>query len=163
MSIPESQLSRWSHHGPQDASIRTHEAIKRVLAAFSWPKEVSYDSYLQGSYRNNTNIRGDSDVDLVLELQSMSRHDTGILSEYDRNRLIGSFAPATYEWNDFRRDALRALETGFEKHLVAQGNTSIRLKANPPRLAADIVVCMEHRKYLSYHSYNEHSSWNDGR
>ena len=41
---------------------------------------------------------------------------------------------------------------------MAQGNKSINLKANPPRLAADIVVCMEHRKYLSYHSYNEHSS-----
>lgn len=155
MPIPESQLSRWSDHGPQDASIRTHQAIRRVLDGYSWPTGVKYDFYLQGSYRNDTNIRGDSDVDVVLELQSTFRHDTGVLSEYDRGRLLGSFGPATYDWNDFRRDGLKALETGFGKHLVAQGNKSIKLKANPPRLAADIVVCMEHRRYVSEQSYVE--------
>ena len=155
MAIPESQLSRWSHHGPQDASIRTHEAIRRVLAAYDWPKGVTYDFYLQGSYRNDTNIRGDSDVDVVLELQSTFLHDTSVLPEYDKNRLLGSFGPATYDWNDFRRDALKAVEDGFGKTLVAQGNKSIKLKANPSRLAADIVVCMEHRRYLSYRSYVE--------
>ena len=155
MPIPESQLSRWSDHGPQDASIRTHQAIRRVLDAYSWPIGVNYDFYLQGSYRNDTNIRGDSDVDVVLELQSTIRHDTGALSEHDRNRLLGTFGPATYDWNDFRRDALKALEAGFGKHLVAQGNKSIKLKVNPPRLAADIVVCMEYRRYLSYQSYVE--------
>ena len=42
---------------------------------------------------------------------------------------------------------------GFGKALVGQGNKSIKLKADPPRLAADIVVCMEYRRYTSYNSY----------
>ncbi len=155
MTIPESQLSRWCHHGPQDASIRTHQAIRRALDAYHWPTGVTYDFYLQGSYRNDTNISGDSDVDVVLELQSAFRHEADLLTEYDRRRLEGSFQSATYDWNDFRRDALKVLEAGFGKNFVAQGNKSIKLKAHPPRLAADVVVCIEHRKYFSYQSYLE--------
>ena len=56
MAIPESQLSRWSDHGAQDASKRTHEAIRRVLDAYQWPPGMTYNFYLQGSYRNDTNI-----------------------------------------------------------------------------------------------------------
>lgn len=153
MTIPESQLSGWSHHGPQQASINTHEAIRRVLAAHRWPAGMTYDFYLQGSYRNNTNIQGDSDVDVVLEMNSAFQYNLDSLSSYERGVQSSSFQPSTHTWNDFRREALKALETGFGRTLVSQGNKSIKLKANPPRLAADLVVCMEHRKYTSYDRY----------
>ena len=155
MPIPESQLSRWSDHGPQDASKRTHEAIRRVLDAYSWPPGMTYDFYLQGSYRNDTNIRGDSDVDVVLELTSAFRHDASAISQYEQGILASSFQPATHDWNDFRRETLRALEAGFGGRMVSQGNKSIKLQAEPRRLAADVVVCMGHRRYRNLHSYAE--------
>ena len=153
MPIPESQLSRWSDHGPQDASKRTHEAIRRALNAYRWPDGVTYDFYLQGSYRNDTNVRGDSDVDVVLELTSSFRYDARRLSEFNRNRLSASLDDAAYDWNDFRRDALKALAAGFGKNMVGQGNKSIRLKADTSRLAADVVVCIEHRDYVNSDFY----------
>ena len=113
MSIPEPQLTRWSHHGAQDSSNRTHEAIRRVLAAYRCPIGMTYDFYLQGSYRNDKNFRGDSDVDVVLELTSAFHHDADSLSQYERGVLASSFQPATYDWNDFRRETLKALEGGF--------------------------------------------------
>ena len=116
---------------------------------------MTYDFYLQGSYRNDTNIRGDSDVDVVLELNSAFKHDTSSLSPYDKDRQLADFQPATHDWNDFRREALKALEGGFSSRMVGQSNKSIKLKADPPRLAADVVVCMEHRRYTSYSSYVE--------
>ena len=155
MVIPESQLSRWSDHGAQDSSKRTHETIRKVLDAYRWPQGMTYNFYLQGSYRNDTNIRGDSDVDVVLELTSAFKYDTTSLSQYEQNGLIASLQPATHDWNDFRRETLKALEGGFGGGMVAQGNKSIKLRANPPRLAADVVVCMEHRQYTSYSSYVE--------
>ena len=155
MSIPESQLSRWSDHGPQDASKGTHEAIRRVLDAYRWPPGMTYDFYLQGSYRNDTNIRGDSDVDVVLELTSAFLHDTSAISQFEWDMLSSTFKPASHDWNDFRRETLRALEAGCGKGMVSQGNKSIKLKADPPRLAADVVVCMEHRRYTGYRSYVE--------
>ncbi len=155
MAIPETQLSTWSDHGAQDLSKRTHEAIHRVLDAYRWPTGMTREFYLQGSYRNDTNIRGDSDVDIVLELTSAFDHDASSLSQYERDMLDSSFQPATYGWNDFRRETLKALEGGFGRGMVAQGNKSIRLKADPPRLAADVVVCMKHRRYSNYYSYTE--------
>lgn len=153
MAIPESQLSRWSHHGAQATAINTHEAIRRVLAAHTWPSGMAYDFYLQGSYRNDTNIRGDSDVDVVLELTSTVRYDGEALTPWDYQRLVSSFAPATYDWNDFRRETLKALEAGFGKPFVSQGNKSIKVRGNGSRLPADVVVCMEHRRYTSLGEY----------
>ena len=155
MAIPESQLSGWSHHGPQDSSKRTHEAIRGVLDAYQWPPGMTYDFYLQGSYRNDTNISGDSDVDVVLEMTSAFRYDASALFQYEQASLASSFPPALYDWNDFRRETLKALESGFGGGMVGQGNKAIKLKADPPRLAADVVVCMGHRRYISYSSYVE--------
>ena len=155
MPIPESQLRRWSDHGDQGPSKRTHEAIHRVLRAYQWPHGTTYDFYLQGSYRNDTNIRGDSDVDVVLELRSAFRHDASSLAEHQRQSLNASFRPADYDWNDFRREALKALEARFGKSMVAQGNKSIKVKDDPPRLAADVVVSQTHRQYSSYSTHVE--------
>ena len=155
MAIPESQLSKWSDHGPQEASKRTHEAIRGALAKHSWPQGMTYEFYLQGSYRNDTNVRGDSDVDVVLELKAVFLHDATTLSQHEQESLSALFQPAKYNWNDFRREALKALESGFGNGFVAQGNKSIKLKANSSRLAADVVVCLEHRKYTTYYSYVE--------
>ena len=153
MPIPESQLSRWSDHGPQQESIRTHEAIRNVLANHRWPTGMTYDFYLQGSYHNDTNLPGDSDVDVLLELDSAFRHDLSELSLHEQGQLSSSFQPPAYDWNDFRRETLRSLGGGFGRALVGQGNKSIKLKGASRRLAADIVVCMEYRRYTSSRSY----------
>ena len=155
MAIPESQLSRWSHHGPQEASIRTHQAIRSALEDYSWPQGMTYNVFLQGSYRNDTNIRGDSDVDVVLQLTSAFRHDASSLTQLEQNKLDATFQPALYGWDDFRSEVLKALVSWFGNSLVTQGNKSIKIQADPPKLAADVVVCMEYRRYLDYNSYVE--------
>ena len=126
-----------------------------MLDAYQWPTGITREFYLQGSYRNDTNIRGDSDVDVVLELTSAFRPDASALSQYEQGLLASSFQPASHDWNDFRRETLRALEAGFGRGMVSQGNKSIKLKADPPRLAADVVVCIGHRQYTSRYSYME--------
>ena len=42
------------------------------------------DFHLQGSYRNDSNIRGYSDVDVALELKSTTDYDTSALTQYER-------------------------------------------------------------------------------
>ncbi len=153
MPIPESRLSKWSDHGPQEAAIKTHEAIRNVLDEYQWPSGINYDFYLQGSYHNDTNLYGDSDVDVVMELKSTFRYDSSLLPKWEQDRMSLSIQAPTYDWNDFRRDALKALQSGFGKSLVSQGNKSIKLKGSSRRLAADIVVCMEYRKYSPSYFY----------
>lgn len=154
MPIPESYLNLWSNHGPQASSKQTHEAIRAALESYSWPEHITYDFFLQGSYSNDTNIRGDSDVDVILKLNSCFNHDWSTLSPRDQAELEKKFQPATYKWDDFRKDAFVALDNKFHA-FIEQGNKSIKLKANPPRLAADVVVCIEHRRYTSLNSFVE--------
>ena len=38
------------------------------MDAYNWPADVKFEVFLQGSYKNDTNLGGDSDVDLVVRL-----------------------------------------------------------------------------------------------
>ena len=123
-------------HGPITARRKLQSARTKPSERYWMPTggqlEWSMISTLQGSYRNDTNIRGDSDVDVVVQMTSSFHHEADQLLEFDRNRLSALFQPGTYGWNDFRREALKALEAGFGKSQIAQGNKSIKLKADPP-------------------------------
>ena len=153
MAIPESKLSQWSNHGSQVGSKRTHEAIRKALESHAWPAGMTYDFRLQGSYSNDTNIRGDSDVDVILKFNRAFWYNADALSAEDQ-AILNQLPPATYRWADFRREAFTALENKFGG-LVAQGNKSIKIKPDPPRLAADVVVCIEYHKYTSLDSFVE--------
>jgi len=73
MAIPESQLERWANQGAVATAKLTADSIKRALNSFSgWPNGIKFEVYLQGSYKNNTNIRGDSDVDVVAQLNAIA-------------------------------------------------------------------------------------------
>lgn len=153
VAIPESQLSQWSHHGSQDDSKRTHKTTRRALESHVWPNDMTYDFLLQGSYSNDTNIRGDSDVDVILKFNCAFWYNADALSAEDQ-AILNRLPPGPYSRDDFRREAFKALENKFGG-LVAQGNKSIKIKPAPPRLAADVVVCIEHRKYASLNSFEE--------
>ena len=68
MPIPGSDLSRWSHPRSAMASKQAHVSIRDALAADDRLSEFKHEVLLQGSYKNNTNLRRDSDVDLVIRL-----------------------------------------------------------------------------------------------
>lgn len=85
MTISEAQLEVWANQGAVVLSKQTHESIRLALAAdSSLIKGKDYEIYLQGSYRNTTNIRGDSDVDIVVELKSTFAPDTSLLSAFEK-------------------------------------------------------------------------------
>jgi hypothetical protein len=141
MPIPESQLETWSHIGAVTTAKQTHESVRNALKAYDWPIDVQYEVYLQGSYKNNTNIRGDSDVDIVVQLNSTLLTN---LSE-DWKRYFG-FISATYGWEEFRSDTLRALRNYYGHLKVSEGKKALKLTTTS-YLPADVVVCLQYRKY----------------
>lgn len=66
----ESQLTIWANQGAIVNSISAHESIRNSLEVDTSQVKGKVDTYLQGSYRNSTNIRGDSDVDLVVQAKN---------------------------------------------------------------------------------------------
>lgn len=140
MPIPESQLETWSHQGAVTTAKQTHESIRSALQKYDWPDGVKYKVYLQGSYKNDTNIRGDSDVDVVVQLNSAFRSN---LNEEQKRRF--EFSAATYGWKQFRADVLEALYNYYGWDKVREGRKS--LKVRTPYLPADVMVCIQYRKY----------------
>jgi predicted nucleotidyltransferase len=140
MPIPESQLETWSHQGAVTTAKQTHESVRAALRAYNWPGRVDCEVYLQGSYKNDTNIRGDSDVDIVVQLNSAFGSN---LSE-DWKRHFG-FTSATYGWEEFRSDTLKALRDRYGYSEVSEGKKALKLTTS--YLPADVVVCLQYRKY----------------
>jgi len=156
MSIPESQLETWSHQGAVKTASSTYESIRSALLAASLPaRNNDLDIYLQGSYRNSTNIRGDSDVDIVVQLNSIWHADTSRLPADQLSSYQAAISTPSYTWADFRHDVLEALRSRYGVNQVSEGNKSLKVAANGTRLAADVVACIQHRLYLKFHTFTD--------
>ncbi len=150
MAIPESQLEIWSHQGAVTTAKLTADSIRNALNIYNyWPEGVDFEVYLQGSYKNDTNIRGDMDVDVVVQLSSTFYSN---LSE-DQKRILG-IIPASYGWSNFRTDVLQALKNYYGQSQITEGNKSIKIRASTGRLPADVVVCCQYIKYRTVSNYD---------
>lgn len=157
MPIQEVQLITWSHQGALTTAKSTHESIRNALISDSSPIRhlvISGDVeiYLQGSYKNETNIRGDSDVDVVVQLNSSFHFDDSNLNVIEKLLFDASYNQSTYLWRHFRNDVLLALQAYFGESNVKSGEKSIKVKAGSNRLPTDVVVCVQHRRYQSFTS-----------
>ena len=153
MAIPNSQLEAWANQGSVTTAKKTHESIRNALDMWTWPDGVEFETYLQGSYKNSTNIRGDSDVDLVVQLNSTFLPDLSQLTESEREQYNRCYSDATYKWENFRADTIKALRSYYGSPAVEEGNKSIKISGSSNRLLADVVVCLQYRKYIRFHSY----------
>jgi hypothetical protein len=154
MPIPESQLDTWSHQGSIQQSSDTYQTIRRALLADdSGYADQSFDVFLQGSYGNDTNIYAESDVDVVMRLDSIYRHDLDQLSDEEKQAFMAYREPATYSFETFKTAVVAQLQRRFGAAAVSIGNKAIRIKADGSRRSADVVVCYQYRKYKSFRTY----------
>lgn len=153
MSIPESQLDVWANQGAIVTAKSTHQSVRLALSSYDgWPQGRDYEVYLQGSYKNDTNIRGDSDVDLVVQLNSTFQYDVSELSEYEKSLFDQRYSNVTYGWSSFRSDVLKALQKYYGSSKVSEGKNCLNVAAGSNRLPADVLVCLQYRRYLSFDS-----------
>ena len=152
MAIPENQLKIWAQPGTVKGAKNTHAAIRNALGRHQWPGDVHYRTYLQGSYRNNTHLRRQSDVDVVVELTSIPVRDGSLLPDSQRGLLHRSFPEPEYGWLRFRRDVLRAITAGFGESRVREGRKTIKLVMESPEIPVDVVVAVRYLKYTEYSS-----------
>ena len=143
MGIPEAQLQTWSNQGAVAAAQATHKSIRTGLESFAWPQGVQYEAYLQGSYPNYTNIRGNSDVDLVVEVTSIAYSN---LTDEQRRQL--NLDTAEYTWSAFREHVIRALVAYYGSRMVdTTGSKSLKVLPDSGRLKGDVVVATRYNYY----------------
>ncbi len=150
MSIPEAQLETWSHQGPTGQFTSTYDTIKTVLYdSTSTYASHSFNVFLQGSYKNDTNVYGDSDVDIVIRTTDVYYSDVSALTEEDRKTYESGFIIAPYQLVDFKRDVLNWLKQKYGS-AVTEGSKAIHIAGSGARRKADVIVSAEFRDYKKY-------------
>ena len=144
MPITESTLSRWSYHQSGTAFKQAQMPIREALEAYEGMSQFKYEVFLQGSYKNDTNLGGDSDVDVVVRLASKLKPRVVALSG-ERLQEDGSHRFALERWQSFRDHAMKAMRARFRK-AVKSGRKTLKLPKGKIPADADLVVTVSYKE-----------------
>ncbi len=157
MTISEDQLKMWAKQGPTPQFTATYETLKNCLndsSSLYYPKDFSI--FLQGSYKNDSNVYGDSDVDVVIRLNQTYYSDLSNLSEEDKKLYNTARSDAGYTLDQFKTDVTGWLIKKYGND-VQPGTKAIYIKGNGSRRNADVLVCCKHRRYIRFKSWDDQS------
>lgn len=156
MTIPRGTLEGWANQGAVATPKALREKIERKLTGENSKVQNKYglEIYLQGSYRNNTNIYGSSDVDIVVQHDSTFFSDVSDLDTFEKSIYNNAFSDSTYTWATFKNEVVETLKEAFGSNKIEIGNKSIKI--NDGNYEADVIPCFQYRKYVNFgHSENE--------
>lgn len=155
MPIPESQLEIWSHQGSVTQSSDTYNSVKKVLQDSSAPyADKAYSIFLQGSYGNDTNIYAESDVDIIIKLQSAFQHDLSNLPDSEKEAFKSTHSDSTYTYKNFQTDVIKVLKDNYGA-AADQGKKAISIESNGNRRKTDVVPAIQFRRYQAFKSLSD--------
>jgi Nucleotidyltransferase domain len=142
----EDVLRGWSKppSTTEDERCANAEAVVRnAIRGYTGFAGKTIEVFVQGSYRNGTNVRSESDVDVCVRCMNP------FFTEYPAGYTDSSFgnSPATYSYSQFKSDVGKALASYLGEKAVTRGNKAFDLHENTYRVDADVVPTFEHRRY----------------
>lgn len=155
MSIPEAQLETWSTQGSVTQSKSTYATVRNVLLEEDAPySSRSFNIFLQGSYGNDTNIYADSDVDVVMMLDSIFYTDLDLLNEAEKAAYNTTRSPASYTFAQFKTEVVQHLLGRFGTG-VKPGKKAVFIPGSGSRRDCDVLPCVELRQYTHFNSCSD--------
>jgi len=142
----EETFARWSKPPSESEEERCSNAISMIKDALNKHpdlKERNTPIIIQGSFRNNTNIRRDSDIDICIKLTDV------FFSDYPEGykREDYGFSSSQYTYKQFKKSVEEALKQKFGSSNVHRGNKAFSIDSNSYRVKGDIVAALEYRRY----------------
>lgn len=142
----EETFARWSKPPSESEEERCSNAINMIKDALNnhpGLKTKNTTIILQGSFKNNTNIRKDSDIDICIRLNDV------FLGQYPEGytREQYGFSGADYTYTQYKNEVGEALRNKFGHDQVKRGNKAFAINSNSYRVKADVVAAFEHRRY----------------
>lgn len=150
----EKVFSTWSKPPDTVEQERCNRAVKgirdAVAADATLPTKV-VNAIPQGSYRNRTNVRQDSDVDVCVLCEDTFFYDLppGVTADS-----VG-ITPASYMFKSSKNDVERALVNRFGRANVRRGNKAFDVNENTRRVDADAAPCFVYRLYVNSWRYHK--------
>lgn len=142
----EEQFRRWAAPPSDTEEARCETMIREVRRALAEsPKLTSRNAvaFVQGFYRNNTNVRRESDVDIGVSISGTFFYD---LPE-GRSMSDYGIIPSDYTYENFKRDVGEALVEYFGSQAVTRGNKAYDIKASSRQVEADVAPFLKYRRY----------------
>lgn len=143
-------LSSWiqpSSENEKDQQDRAERMIADAIKAHAAFAGTSISVYAKGSYPNNTNVRRDSDVDIVVENQDCFYYE---FFECD-DPAPGTITPYTGEWTParWRREVTNAVVNCFGSGDVdTSGKVALTVSEKPgSRPSADVIPSYVYYRY----------------
>ena len=150
----EQQFREWAKRPGTTEQERCDNAASAIRNAIKASDKLSSRSVLvfaQGSYRNNTNVRKDSDVDIGIVCADTFFYD---LPE-GTTRETFEFNPATYLYEQYKNEVEEALVDYFKRNVVKRGNKAFDVHETSYHVEADVAAFFEHRRYSPDGTYLE--------
>ena len=109
MSINEDQIVRWSKSPSETQDTKCQNAISQITEAVR--KKFGYDVTidLQGSYKNRTDVKLDSDVDIIVRHNGNYFPNVQFLAPDEAGKFWATFVPSQYLHPQFRNEVWQAL------------------------------------------------------
>lgn len=123
----------------------TEKAIRKAIDADSALNSRTIRIFAQGSYRNHTNVRQDSDVDICVLCTDICFTDYSSAEGIDDSKV--GLSTSSYTYAMFKNEVGTALRNYFGASVVSRGNKAFDIHATTYRVDADVVPCLEHRRY----------------
>jgi hypothetical protein len=144
----ESTFRDWSKPSSDTEEQKCENAermIRDSIKESSLLADKNIEIFPQGSYRNNTNVRRDSDVDICVRCSDVIFTDFSIANGFNIEDV--GLVDADYTYSQFKNEVEQALVAKFGNQAVTRGNKAIDVHENSYRVDADVVACFEHRLY----------------
>jgi hypothetical protein len=150
----ENLLSTWAKPPAtteQDRCENTERAIHKAISQSEKLKRRTIKVSTQGSYRNNTNVRRDSDVDICVLCTDVCFVDYAMSNGLTDSDVGLSDHP--YSYAQFKNEVGEALTSYFGAESVSRGNKAFNIRENSYHVEADAAPFFEHRRYNPDRTY----------
>jgi len=151
MKFSEQQLIAWSRPVSTTEDNMCQNAITAITKALRDRFGNRISIFLQGSYRNNTNVRKNSDVDIVMRYDDVFFPELYSLSEDDKKIYHSRTPDADYTFANLKADTEAALRAVFGTD-VERRNKCIQVNGNTYRVTADVIPCFVLKRYANLNS-----------
>ncbi len=144
----ETTFRNWSKPSSETEQERCDNAERMIRDAIKKDQTLSkktIEVFPQGSYRHNTNVKLDSDVDICIRL--MDTFNYQLPTEPPNTPEDFGITPSKYTQVEFKAEVEVALVNKFGRKGVTRGNKAFDIHENGYRIAADAVACFEHRRF----------------
>jgi len=147
----EDKFTAWSKPPGKteiDKCDNAETAVKNAIKKSEKLKARDIRVFAHGSYKNNTNVRQESDVDLAIVC-----YDVFYPDYTTEGATAKAFEDSKYSYMTYKNEVEEALIDYFGRKAVRRGNKAFDIKENSYHVEADAAAFFEHRRYLKNGNY----------